>query len=99
MKGKVLFVNPASRLAAAYIGVGRCVVFEYKSTNHFKVGEMLDNLRDSYGHAICERMDLGKRASVQVLSAVMTRGTAELIVAPWRDSHRSEFPMEEYAYA
>ncbi len=99
MKGKVLFVNPASRIAAAYIGSGRCVVFEYQSTVHFKVGEMVDNLRSSYGHAICERLDLGSRSTINVLSSVMTRDTAELIVAPWRDTHQSEFPMEEYAYA
>lgn len=99
MKGKVLFVNPASRLAAAYIGVGRCVVFEYQSAHHFKVGEMLDNLRDSYGHAICDRLDIANRATINVLSSAMTRDKAELIVAPWRDTNKNEFPMEEYAYA
>lgn len=99
MKGQIVFVNPASRIAAAYIGNGNCVVFEYQSVNHFKKGEVLNNLRDSYGHTICERVSIGKKATVNVLSSVMNRETAKLVVSPWQDVAQNDFPMQEYAYA
>ncbi len=99
IKGKVLFVNPASRIAAAYIGGGQCIVFEYQSSDHFKVGEVLDRLRSSYGHNICDRVTLGCRATVNVLSSAMDRRKAELVVSPWRDTVQEEYSMAEYAYA
>lgn len=99
IKGKVVFVNPASRIAAAYIGGGQCVVFEYQSSDHFKVGEILDRLRDTYGHNICDRLSVGRKATVNVLSSAMDRRKAELVVAPWRDDVQDEYEMGELAFA
>lgn len=99
VKGKIVFVNPASRIAAAYIGSGKCIVFEYQSANHFKKGEVLNNLRNSYGHVICDRVSIGKKAMVNVLSTVMDQHTAKLVVAPWQDVSHEEFSMAEYAFA
>lgn len=96
MKGKVVFVNPASRLAAAHIGNGQCVVFEYKSMDHFKVGEMVDRLRDSYGHTICVRLAGDVKATINVLSQPIDRCRAELVVAPWRETITVDdfYPLE-----
>ncbi|MFL0809308.1 MAG: hypothetical protein K6L76_02720 [Agarilytica sp.] len=103
MKGKIVFVNPASRLAAAHIGAGQCIVFEYTSMDHFKEGEMVDRLRDDYGHAICERMNRGVKATINVLSPPIDRCRAELVVAPWRETITVDdfYPLEaeEYSFA
>ncbi len=98
IKGKIIFVNPASRIAAAYIGNGNCLVFEYQCRNHFKEGEMIDRLRDSYGPVICHRLSSGNMTTINVLSSVMDRQRAHLIVAPWQDRGQEEYPVSEYAF-
>ncbi len=90
MNGKIVFVNPASRLAAAYTGKQQYVVFEYQGIDHFKEGEELTGIRDNFGHGICRRTAGGKKVAINVLSSAMSYAKAKLVVAPWQDVNVEE---------
>lgn len=85
MLGKVVIVNPSSRLAAAHVGEDHYVVFEYHGRDHFRIGEELDNLRENYGITICKRAGSAKKTAINVLSSKLTFHQAKLVVAPWQD--------------
>lgn len=95
MLGKVVIVNPSSRLAAAYVGGEQYVVFEYHGLDHFRIGEELDNLRENYGITICKRAGSIKKTAINVLSSKLSFNQAKLVVAPWQDTGVSRYHHEE----
>jgi len=91
MKGKITFINSASRLAAAYIGQEQYLVFEYNNSEAFEEGEELENLSEGFAKISCQRMATGAEAAVTVLSSAMSQAKAKLVVAPWQKlDHQNE---------
>jgi len=90
MKCKIVFVNPASRLAAAHVGNQQYVVFEYLGIDHFKEGEELEAMNPKFGHCICKRPASGTKITINVLSSSMSYAKAKLVVAPWQDTNAEE---------
>lgn len=95
MLGKVVIVNPTSRLAAAHVGGEHYVVFEYHGLDHFRIGEELDNLRENYGIVICKREGSLKKTAINVLSSKLSFKQAKLVVAPWQDVGVRRYEHEE----
>lgn len=83
MRGKVIFVNQASRLAAVHVGTQKYIVFEYQGNEHFRKDDELNRLRDEYGEAECVSTRTGKKVKIKILSSAMSYEKAKLVVAPW----------------
>lgn len=92
MTAKVIFANPASRLAAAQVAENDYLVFEYMGNEHLREGELLENLNERPGHVICRRSS-GRKITINILSPSMSYARAKLVVAPWQDE--KEWALEK----
>ncbi len=85
MKGKIVFNNQSSRIAAAHIGKQRYIVFEYGPNERFDIDDELLEVVDSFGTNVCKRVATNKNVRINVLSSAMSYTKAKLVVAPWQD--------------
>lgn len=90
MKGKIVFVNKASRIAAAHIGGQKYIVFEYSKNDRFESGDELINFSDKFGLQACRKVSAEKKTKINVLSSAMSYAKAKLVVAPWQEDGVTE---------
>ncbi|WP_086932261.1 hypothetical protein [Agarilytica rhodophyticola] len=90
MKGKIVFVNMSSRLAAAFVGQDQYIVFEFPTNCELKENDELENLADTFGFASCYRLSDNKNIKLNILSSAMSFAKAKLVVSPWQESYTDD---------
>ncbi len=90
VKGKVVYVNTNTHLAAVDIGDEKMIVMEFDGQTQIKAGDRIGNICEGYGAATCTLGKGQKAVDVRVLSSGMSPAKAKMVVAPWQQSHSAQ---------